>query len=144
MPLDRIPFYLINGNFRPALPIRIGNPHSGMDFQTYGNIDTGADECCVPADLAELLGHELTAGSRRRVMTAGGPVIAWSHTTRFEIIHPETGDVACIVDNTPIDFIPNLRLVLLGVNSFLSRFILKIDYPQRMLSIKRPKSGWKP
>ena len=42
--------------------------------------------------------------------------------------------------DTPIDFMPNLPLVLLGVNKFLSHFVLNMDYPRQRFSIKRPRS----
>ena len=56
----------------------------------------------------------------------------------FEIFHPLKGELLYTVDDTPIDFMPNLHVVLLGVNSFLSRFVLTIDYPQKRFSIQYP------
>jgi len=35
---------------------------------------------------------------------------------------------------------PNLGIVLLGVNNFLGNFVLNIDYPQKVFSIKYPNS----
>lgn len=32
------------------------------------------------------------------------------------------------------NFLPNLQVVLLGVNNFLSRFILTMDYPKKQFS----------
>ncbi|MBI4650837.1 hypothetical protein HY745_06045 [Candidatus Desantisbacteria bacterium] len=40
------------------------------------------------------------------------------------------------IDNVLIDFMPNLKIPLLGVKSFLSNFILTIDYPKKCFSIK--------
>ena len=43
------------------LPIRIVNSHDPSKFySTYGIIDTGADECAIPAAIAPILGHDLS------------------------------------------------------------------------------------
>ena len=59
--------------------------------------------------------------------------------TKFDIFDPLTGAVVYTINDTPIDFLPNLHLVLLGVKSFLSNFVLNIDYPRKMFSVKKPK-----
>ncbi|MBU2623722.1 MAG: hypothetical protein KKD92_15545 [Proteobacteria bacterium] len=43
--------------------------------------------------------------------------------------------LAYTIKDTPIDFMPNLHVLLLGVNSFLGKFILNIDYPGKIFSI---------
>ncbi len=40
------------------------------------------------------------------------------------------------IQDTPIDFMPNLHVVLLGVTSFLSKFVLNIDYPHKVFWIR--------
>lgn len=72
------------------------------------------------------------------ISTGNGETAAYAHTTKFEIFHPETAEPLYTIEETPIDFMPNLHVVLLGVNSFLSRFILAIDYPNKKFSIKYP------
>jgi predicted aspartyl protease len=139
MPLTNYPFTLSNGIYRPTLQIRIVNPHTGLSQRTYGLIDTGADECAVPASYAPLLGHDLKKGGMKRVNTGNGIAIAYVHTTRFDILDPLTGAVAYTINDTPIDFLANLHLVLLGVKSFLSNFVLHIDYPRKVFSLKKPK-----
>ena len=44
---------------RPWLRVIITNPHTGKRVGVWGIIDTGADECALPAAYAELLGHNL-------------------------------------------------------------------------------------
>lgn len=139
MPLTDCPFAQYDGIYRPTLQIRIINPDTGLSQRTYGIIDTGADECAVPASYAKLLGHNLQAGGEKKVLTGNGQTIAYTHTTKFEIFNPATGIVAYTIPDTPIDFMPNLHVILLGVNSFLSKFILYIDYPHKLFSIKSPK-----
>jgi predicted aspartyl protease len=120
------------------LPIRIVNPHSEKGYKTFGLIDTGADDCAIPAVYAPLVGHDLQSGQSKTISTGNGETIAYMHTTRFEIFHPETEELLYVIDDTPIDFLPNLHIVLLGVNSFLSRFILEINYPSKKFSIRYP------
>ncbi len=139
MPITDCPFTVFDGAIaRPVLNIKIINPHTKQSFKTYGIVDTGADECAIPALYAPILGHNLQAGVRRDINTGNGTTVAYAHTTQFEVYHPATDELLYTIDGTPIDFLPNLAVVLLGVNSFLSRFILKIDYPHQLFSIKYP------
>jgi hypothetical protein len=139
MPIDRFPFSANGGGVcRPCLAVRIINPHTGLGFPTYGMIDTGADECAIPAVFAPLLGHDLLKGTSKRIQTGNGETVAYSHTTAVEIIDPRDNAVVYRIDDTPVDFMPNLHVVLLGVRNFLGRFVLTIDYPKRVFSIKLP------
>lgn len=141
MPLTDCPFISFgNGVYRPVLAVRIINPHAKMITPTYGIIDTGADDCAVPAGFAPLLGHNLQSGISKDISTGNGVTIAYSHMTQFEICNPHTGKLLYTVSDTPIDFLPNLHVVLLGVNSFLSKFILQIDYPNKTFSISKSHS----
>lgn len=139
MPIKDCPFTNCGNNiYRPLLPIRIINPHTRKGYKTLGLIDTGADDCAVPAVFAPILGHNLQAGESKVISTGNGETIAYAHTTKVEIYHPETEELLYIIDETPMDFMPNLHVTLLGVNSFLNRFILKIDYPAKRFSIRYP------
>lgn len=120
------------------LPIRIINPANGAVHRTIGMIDTGADECAIPAIYASMLGHNLSLGKEKQIGTGNGPTISYSHTTTIEIFDPVTKKLSYTLRETPIDFLPNLTTVLLGARNFLSRFILTIDYPSKTFSIKYP------
>jgi len=139
MPIRDCPFtFCGNSIYRPILPIRIINPHTGGNYRTQGIIDTGADECAIPAAYAPILGHDSQAGQTKTIRTGNGLTVAYAHTTKFEIFHPETAELLYTMEDTPVDFLPNLNVVLLGVSSFLSRFILTLDYPNKRFSIKYP------
>jgi hypothetical protein len=139
MPLDWCPLTLCNGGiFRAILEVKIINPVTGDSQKTYGIIDTGADQCAVPADFAQLLGHNLSAGTNRKIATGNGETTAYGHTTRIEIFRPGLLDPVYTIQDTPIDFMPNLPVVLLGVENFLNNFVLTIDYPSKQFSIKKP------
>jgi hypothetical protein len=145
MPIKDYPFLQtsVHSPARPMLAIRVINPDTGLFVDTYGLIDTGADDCAVPASLAKSLGHNLTAGKVKEVGTANGSVTAYTHCCTIEIFNTaELADgkfeTVYTIPNTPIDFMPNLNCVLLGAKSFLSRFILTINYPKRLFSISKP------
>ncbi|MHB8232053.1 MAG: retropepsin-like aspartic protease [bacterium] len=114
---------------RPWLPVVIRNPHTDLFTNVWGLIDTGADECAIPAEYAPLLGHNLQAGIRKTINTGNGQTAAYAHTLCLE-----TDSIK--VDNVLIDFMPNLNVVLLGVKSFLSNFILTINYKKSTFSLK--------
>lgn len=139
MPINDCPLTFVNRQIcRPYLGLKIINPHTNKSIFSYGLIDTGADECAIPAGYALKLGHNLLAGKTKTVGTGNGLSTAYSHTTSFEIYHPVSGELLITLPETPIDFMPNLRTVLLGVNSFLSKFILNIDYPKKIFSLSNP------
>ncbi len=112
-------------------------------FSTIGLADTGADECCMPASYAEFLGHNLAAGLVKTINTGNGITTAYGHTCTVEILDTNLlfqgkQKVVYTIEKTLIDFMPNLHCALLGVGNFLSRFILTIDYPREIFSIRMP------
>lgn len=142
MPINNCPFTKFSAKngppiYRAVLFIKIINPHTGLHFSTYGIIDTGADECAVPAPIAKTIGHNLKAGTTRTNITGNGETTSYKHTTVIEMYHPKTGALMYRVKDTPIDYMPKLPVVLLGVNNFLSGFNLNINYPKRIFSIKK-------
>ncbi len=113
---------------RPYLPITIINPENQKEINVYALIDTGADECALPASFTPPLGHNLQAGSQKRINTGNGITIAYCHTVCIKTFDFST-------ENVLIDFMPNLHIPLLGVKYFLNDFTLKIDYPNKTFSI---------
>ncbi|MBF0538065.1 MAG: hypothetical protein HQL03_07415 [Nitrospirae bacterium] len=137
MPIIDCPFTnLAYGQFRPYLAVRIINSHNNLSIPTYGIIDTGADECAIPANYAIGLKHNLQQGQPKQVSTANGKNTAYRHTTIFQILHPLNKNL--LYESPPIlvDFMPNLPIVLFGVKNFLSNFVLTIDYPRQLFSIR--------
>ncbi|MEK7376986.1 MAG: retropepsin-like aspartic protease [Candidatus Margulisiibacteriota bacterium] len=131
MSLQDIPFLKIwpGDTPKPWLPIIIINPHTKKSLRTYGLIDTGADECALPSQFADALGHNLQKGASKEITTGNGITTAYSHT-----VSVRTGDFQ--TDEVLIDFMPNLSVPLLGVKSFLSKFILTVNYKERTFSLK--------
>jgi len=140
MPIINYPFLPLGPGHppRPLLPIRIVNPETNRGVRAWGLIDTGADECSIPARLAAKLGHNLRAGTAKTIGTAGGDATAFAHTTRIELFSIRDHEtVVYTISDTPVDFCPGLDVILLGVKNFLSNFMLIIDYPKQCFSIKR-------
>ncbi|MCL5422037.1 MAG: retroviral-like aspartic protease family protein [Nitrospirae bacterium] len=117
---------------RPYLPVTVINPDTDKRVKMFALIDTGADECALPASFAAMLGHNLQEGAPKKISTGNGITTAYGHTTRIKIEGFTTQDVV-------IDFMPNLNIPLLGVKSFLSNFILTVDYPNKTFSLKLPE-----
>ncbi len=141
MPLRNCPLTSIYEGSLPRiiLPIRIINPHNNKHYKTRGIIDTGADDCSIPAGIAKILGHILKSGIVDIAGTAGGDCVTYKHTTTIEVLHPDTDEVIYSMENVLIDYMPKLQEVLLGVSGFLEKFILEINYPNNVFSLRLPK-----
>lgn len=116
---------------RPYLLTIFINPETGKRLKVMALIDTGADECALPASFASLLGHNLQAGKKRIIETGSGTTTAYAHTLRIKIDR-------FVTQAALIDFLPNLHVPLLGVKSFLSHCVLTINYPKKTFSLKFP------
>lgn len=137
MPINNFPLIThSDGRAQAYLRIRITNPHKGRNYLNYGLVDTGADECVIPAAYAPLLGHDLhAANSSKEIITGSGVTIVYPHTTKIDILHPITGEIIYTTENMLVDFMPNLNITLLGVKNFLGKFILNINYPENKFSL---------
>jgi len=116
---------------RPWLQVRLTNPHTGQKLSVWGMIDTGADDCAIPAKFATMLGHNLDKGTAIESNTGNGIATSWLHSTIIEI--PDFSTSECLVA-----YMPNLHVPLLGVRSFLSNFKLEVDYPNKTFSLINP------
>jgi predicted aspartyl protease len=132
MELFDIPFTKLSPEdvLRPWLTVVLINPHANKRIKVLGLIDTGADECALPARYAALLGHNLEKGFEKEINTGNGVTIAYSHTIKIEMNDFKIPDVL-------IDFMPNLHVPLLGVKSFLGNFILSVDYKRKVFSLNK-------
>ncbi len=145
MPIKNFPFLKASDadtTPRPWLFVRITNPNTGRSLSTIGLIDTGADECCLPATYADLLGHNLLAGAAKTINTGNGSTTAYGHTCTIDIFDTrgllvDTQKISHTIPKIIIDFMPNLHCVLLGVKTFLNNFKLTIDYPRQLFSIRK-------
>ncbi|MBI5099828.1 MAG: retroviral-like aspartic protease family protein [Nitrospirae bacterium] len=139
MPIRNFPFYKIKKDrcARPWLPIKLINPETRLDLITIGLIDTGADECSVPATFAKKLGHNLQAVTPKFITTASGLGRAYPHATTIEIYDVNVKNILHSIPNVIIDYTEGLNIVLLGMKNFLENFILEINYPKEIFHIKK-------
>jgi predicted aspartyl protease len=134
MPTYTYPFVVTRPGdpARPYLPVTIVNPTANRRVSVYALIDTGADECALPAGFAVVLGHHLEAGETREVNTGNGSSIAYAHTTVIEAVGFSTKSVL-------LDYMPNLTTPLSGARSYLSTLRLTVDYPAKQFSLELPE-----
>ena len=144
MPIKDYPFTPITANHaRPMLWIRVVNPDTSAAFVVQAVVDTGADSCAFPANVAQQLGHNLESVPTKTIFTASGHTEAFAHTSRVDVLEmrPDSlpgNKVLHTIPDTPIDFIRGCNDFLLGVDNFLSNFVLTIDYPRQCFSIRKP------
>jgi len=156
MPIRDYPFIAIGGGGslavgtkegRPRLWIRVTNPHSGMAIETAAIVDTGADDCLFPAEIALRLGHDLEAMPPIPIGTANKITYAYAHTTRIDILgvlpdgQADKKKILFTVGPTHINYAKGLDQFLLGRRNFLDQFILVINYPRRQFTIRKPQSS---
>lgn len=144
MPIKDYPFSIVGeGPPRPMLWIRLTNPDTNLSFVTLAIVDTGADVCVFPAGIAVALGHSLQSVPPNPMVGVGSQTVAWPHTSKMEILSIKAdgtvgSSVLYTVPNTLIDFSPTCPMFLLGTKNFLSKFILTVDYPRQVFSIRKP------
>jgi len=119
------------------LPLLIQNPDNGRQIATMGLVDTGADSSLFPAALATQLGHDLKGRKVKTTLTAGieqKDIIAYKHTFQVALLSPDMRrvvwkrriEIDCAESNPPL---------LLGVDDFLCRFKMTIDYLAKRLTL---------
>ena len=122
----------------PYLPIRITNPHTGEFFVTYALIDTGAEACVFPAELAVSLGHDFRGKGVYfgEVIGISGPGTVYMHTFNLEILLPNRQDVLKTFDRALIKCRDHKHLpAVLGVSDCLRHFRITIDYLKQVTTI---------
>lgn len=126
--------------------IKVTNPSTGQAAIFKALVDTGAYSCVFPANVAPYLGHELKSVRPTTIQGVGSFAIAYPHTSRVKILemlanYLPGNTVLYTIQDTPIDFVEGCSHFLLGVNNFLANFVLTVDYPRKVFSIRNPKSS---
>ena len=148
MPIVDYPFQAqgVYSQPSPLLPILITNPHNGARFRSWGFLDTGAVATVIPAFIARIIGHNVENVASFHGNGAGGQLTVYPHTCSIDIlsmdsngnVNEENGIVIRIPPSN-VGVIIGLPGVLLGVNDFLKKYIVKIDYPRQVFSIRHPR-----
>lgn len=119
---------VIDEAFRPVIPVRLITGSASYRFE--GLIDSGADNCTFPGEIAEALGHNLTKGKPRLFTGIGGSVIGYLHKTDIEIEGIRFG-----CDIYYSNAWNDMRFGLLGQSGFLSRFKALLDYENKIVTV---------
>jgi predicted aspartyl protease len=87
MPIKDYPFTQVaRHHSRPMLWVRVINPATGLAVEALALVDTGADDCVFPAEIAEALGHKLTSVPAKQMVTASGTTVAYPHTSKIQVL----------------------------------------------------------
>lgn len=145
MPIINYPFtVIVPGISRPMLWVRVSHPvHQNIASKHLAIIDTGADDCLFPSDVAKKLGHDLKSVQPKQICGIRSTSLAYPHPIKIEVLEMgptgyATDNVLYTIPNTPIDFLEGGQNFLLGSRTFLSKFILTVDYPQQFFSLQNP------
>ena len=147
MPIVDYPFQA-QGAFSqpsPILPLLIANPHNGNNFRTWGLIDTGAMATVIPAFIAGIIGIDIGSIPSSPGKGAGGDLTVFRHLFSIDILSLDgdgnviENEIAIRIPPRSMRIINNLPGVLLGVNDFLKKYILKINYPLQIFSVRLPR-----
>ncbi|MEX0613519.1 MAG: hypothetical protein WD738_11140 [Pirellulales bacterium] len=68
---------------RPMIPIRVIGPKATV--QVFGLLDTGADNVCVSASLAEVLGVELSGDTEGALGAGSYAIEVWPGSVEIEV-----------------------------------------------------------
>jgi predicted aspartyl protease len=126
--------------------LRLTNPRTRQALICAAVVDTGADDCSCPADWAMRLGHNLEVVPAKEINTANGTTRAYPHTTLIEVLgvsadgRANENEVLHEINDALVDYTKGLNTFLLGRKTFLDRFTLFINYPERKLSIRWPRT----
>jgi len=128
------------GNFvvivRPVIPITI--KYKTNEIKTYGLVDSGADDCIFPTEIASELGIIIGRGERK---TVGGVI---DGVTKPYYVHDNiTINVGGWDYKTKIGFMKDLSrsmgVGILGQEGFFDKFVIKFDRKKEIVDIKEKR-----
>ncbi len=125
--------------FHTLIPVKITNPETGESVRITGLVDTGADSCLFPADVAELTGHDLKGDGVKSSINVGieqTNVVVYKHTFILELLSPDYTDVVWSSGEIEVDCAESNPPVLLGAIDFLGYFRLTVDYVNEELTLE--------
>jgi hypothetical protein len=145
MPITHHAFTKETLGFIPIIWVRLENPSTGRISCLRSKVDTGADACFFPSEIAIDLGLDLEKGEKREVITVKGTHLAYGHKLNLEILTStsEGGynekEILYRIPNVLVYFVEESRRYLVGVKDVLEHFVITIHYPHKVFSIKNPK-----
>ncbi|MDP8214178.1 MAG: hypothetical protein P9M10_03200 [Candidatus Euphemobacter frigidus] len=125
--------------FHTLVPLKISNPETGQSVRITGLVDTGADACLFPADVAEATGHDLKGDGVKSNVNIGieqTNVTVYKHTFILELLSPNYQNTVWSSGEIEVDCTEANPPVLLGAIDFLKFFNLTIDYINERLYLE--------
>ncbi len=118
---------IIDYAFRPMIPVQLS--HQDKSIVVHALVDSGADHCIFPADVAEYLGHRLKSGEKRKFQGIGGDIHGYLHQNYLKLLGKS---IRCNIyfSEEYNDF------GLLGQREFFSNFKVTFDYKNKKLIVK--------
>lgn len=148
MPIVEYPFmrFSADSQWQPLLPLEIISPHNGHGIEGLGVVDTGATLCAIPSEWAEELGVSLDPATAMDLTSAGQKREAYKHVLGVRIFPISKVTDGVYIEEKPIIELPEARIalisdlnyVILGVESFLDKYVLTINYQRQEFSIRTP------
>ena len=124
----------VNGRMRPIIPVVLKHKQKAVNI--YAIVDSGADVCIFPAEIAEFLDIDLQSGTKEEVagIVAGQKRPYYLHEIMLSVGGWENKIIAGFMPE-----ISRLGYSVLGQNGFFTNFIVKFDYSKGEIDIK-PRS----
>ena len=118
----------------PHIPIEIKGVNPSW-IQTMALVDSGADLCVIPKDLAELIGLDLT-GEITKANGIGGQVDVIRTKMQIKVGKPHNYHT---FENVPVEVIlPKTKApMILGRSGFFDKFIISFDHHKEKITLKR-------
>lgn len=146
MPITDYPFVDLDGTPKPALPVMLINPANDLDCFTWALIDTGADTTVIPDFIAKKLYHNISHKSVKTDICCGvgGAVTIYYHTFRLKVLGLNKKKQVSLNKETIVRnkrlyaVVKGLHTMILGEDDFLNKYILTINYPKKIFSLKMP------
>lgn len=131
-----------DSGYTPQIPIRVTNPFNGLSLNCYALIDTGADYCVFPKNIAEKTGHNLDGNDVKSYISQGvseNCVSVFQHTFTIELYAFDRKTIIWSSKKETIGCVNHDNIPpLLGFNDFVSQFIISFDYATKTITIEIP------
>ncbi len=116
--------------FKPEIKIVVG--HQDIKQKCFALIDSGADSCLFPRDMAEVLGIDVRSGRKIMYTGIGGQQVPfYFHQVEIFLGKYQFKTMAGFA-NTGIG-----TSALLGQKGFFENFIVSFDYKNRFVEIRK-------
>lgn len=132
-PAHTFSYKIVNGALRPLIPIEIQKQSLGNSIKVIVLVDSGADICIFWGEIGEALCIDVQAGKKHEFGGIGStrPQVGYWHKVGI-VVGGETVNADVLFS---YDISENLAIV--GQKSFFDRFVIKFDYKNRSVVLRK-------